>query len=168
MSLVHSIKSAEHALVVGSNRTPSVPVLTREDLRDLRDIRLALEGIATERAAEKINQSDLSHIRELCNHMADSIKNDDTDAYLKQNWEFHRAIYRIASSEYMMRMIENLWLRSGPQVRLTFFEEFSRSNSMMHHFRACEALESNDGVGARIAIEADIAGAASDIEKVLT
>ena len=69
MSLVHSIKSAEHALVVGSNRTPSVPVLTLEDLRDLRDIRLALEGIATERAAEKINQSDLSHIRELCNHM---------------------------------------------------------------------------------------------------
>ena len=39
---------------------------------------------------------------------------------------------------------------------------------MMHHFRACEALECNDGVGARIAIEADIAGAASDIEKVLT
>ena len=76
---------AEHALVVGSNRTPSVPVLTREDLRDLRDIRLALEGIATERAAEKINQSDLSHIRELCNHMADSIKNDNTNAYLKQN-----------------------------------------------------------------------------------
>ena len=44
---------AEHALVIGPNRTPSVPVLTREDLRDLRDIRLALEGMATERAAEK-------------------------------------------------------------------------------------------------------------------
>ena len=39
---------------------------------------------------------------------------------------------------------------------------------MMHHFRACEALESNDVVGARIAIEADIAMAASDIKKVLT
>ena len=39
---------------------------------------------------------------------------------------------------------------------------------MMHHFRACEALESNDGLGARIAIEADIAGVASDIEKILT
>ena len=100
--------------------------------------------------------------------MADSIKNDDTDAYLKQNWEFHRAIYRVASSDYMISMIENLWLRSGPQVRLTFFEQFSCSNSMMHHFRACESLESNDDVGARIAIEADTAGAASDIEKVLT
>ena len=100
--------------------------------------------------------------------MADSIKNDDTDAYLKQNWEFHIAIYGVASSDFMMRMIENLWLRSGPQLRLTFFEHFSRSNSMMHHFRACEALEGNDGVGARIAIEADIAGAASDIEEVLT
>ena len=137
-------------------------------MRDLRDIRLALEGIAKERAAEKINQSDLSHIREFCNHMADSIQNDNTDAYLKQNQEFHRAMYRIASSEYMIGMIKNLWLRSGPQVRLTFFEQFSRSNSMMHHFRACESLECNDDVGARIAIEADIAGAASDIEKVLT
>ena len=47
---------AEHALVVGSNRTPSVPVLTREDLRDLRDIRLALEGIATKKSCRE-NQS---------------------------------------------------------------------------------------------------------------
>ena len=42
---------AEHALVIGPNRTPIVPILTRADLRDLRDIRLALEGMATERAA---------------------------------------------------------------------------------------------------------------------
>ena len=67
----------------------------------------------------------------------------------------------------MMRIIKNLWLRSGPQVRFTFFEQFSRSNSMMHHFRTCEALECNKGVGASIAIEADIAGAVSDIEKFL-
>ena len=159
---------AEHALVIGPNRTPSVPVLTREDLRDLRDIRLALEGMATERAAEKITASELSHVRELYNAMAQAIESDDSAAYLKFNWQFHRAIYRSSNSNYMMSIIENLWLRSGPQVHLSFFEQFSRSNSMMHHLRACEALERQDGVGARIAIEADIAGAVSDIESVIT
>ena len=72
---------AEHALVIGPNRTPSVPVLTREDLRDLRDIRLALEGMATERAAEKITASELSHVRELYNAMAQAIESDDSAAY---------------------------------------------------------------------------------------
>ena len=158
---------AEHALVVGLNRTPSVPVLTRKDLRDLRDIRLALEGLATERAAENLNASDLAYIKELCENMTIAVNCDDSDLYLEYNWRFHRAIYKSASSNYMMKIIENLWMRAGPQIRLIFFEQSSQSDSMVYHIRACEALEQNDGIAARIAIEADIAGAASAIERVL-
>lgn len=158
---------AEHALVIGKNRTPMVPVLTRSDLRDLRDIRLTLEGMATERAASSINSEGLALIKELCNSMQQAVDDDNSEKYLEHNWHYHRAIYQTSSSQYVMRLIENLWMRSGPQVRLSFLEDASRVNSMTHHIMAFEALERGDGVAARIAIEADIAGAAAGIERAL-
>jgi DNA-binding GntR family transcriptional regulator len=158
---------AEHALVIGPNRTPVVPILTRDDLRDLRDIRLALEGMATERAATQMTLEDLSYLRTLCERMESAIQEKNFDQYLDSNWRFHRNIYRVSSSPYMMSIIENLWMRAGPHVRLTFLEASALGNSMGHHRQALQSLSRGDGVGARIAIEADIAGAASDIEGVL-
>lgn len=158
---------AEHALVIGPNRTPIVPILTRADLRDLRDIRLALEGMATERAAAMMTLEDLSFLKKLCEEMETAIKENNFDQYLESNWRFHRSIYRVSSSPYMMSIIENLWMRAGPHVRLIFLEASAIGNSMGHHRQALQALARGDGVGARIAIEADISGAASDIEGVL-
>lgn len=158
---------AEHALVIGPNRTPIVPILTRADLRDLRDIRLALEGMATERAAAMMTLEDLSFLKKLCEEMETAIKENNFDQYLESNWRFHRSVYRVSSSPYMMSIIENLWMRAGPHVRLTFLEASAIGNSMGHHRQALQALARGDGVGARIAIEADISGAASDIEGVL-
>lgn len=158
---------AEHALVIGPNRTPIVPILTRADLRDLRDIRLALEGMATERAAAMMTLEDLSFLKKLCEEMETAIKENNFDQYLESNWRFHRSIYRVSSSPYMMSIIENLWMRAGPHVRLIFLEASAIGNSMGHHRQALQALARADGVGARIAIEADISGAASDIEGVL-
>lgn len=158
---------AEHALVIGPNRTPIVPILTRADLRDLRDIRLALEGMAAERAAAMMTLEDLSFLKKLCEEMETAIKENNFDQYLESNWRFHRSIYRVSSSPYMMSIIENLWMRAGPHVRLIFLEASAIGNSMGHHRQALQALARGDGVGARIAIEADISGAASDIEGVL-
>lgn len=158
---------AEHALVIGPNRTPMVPILTRADLRDLRDIRLALEGMAAERAAAMMTLEDLSFLKKLCEEMETAIKENNFDQYLESNWRFHRSIYRVSSSPYMMSIIENLWMRAGPHVRLIFLEASAIGNSMGHHRQALQALARGDGVGARIAIEADISGAASDIEGVL-
>jgi DNA-binding GntR family transcriptional regulator len=158
---------AEHALVIGPNRTPIVPILTRADLRDLRDIRLALEGMATERAAAMMTLEDLSFLKKLCEEMETAIKENNFDQYLESNWRFHRSIYRVSSSPYMMSIIENLWMRAGPHLRLIFLEASAIGNSMGHHRQALQALARGDGVGARIAIEADISGAASDIEGVL-
>jgi len=158
---------AEHALVIGPNRTPIVPILTRADLRDLRDIRLALEGMATERAAAMMTLEDLSFLKKLCEEMETAIKENNFDQYLESNWRFHRSVYRVSSSPYMMSIIENLWMRAGPHLRLIFLEASAIGNSMGHHRQALQALARGDGVGARIAIEADISGAASDIEGVL-
>jgi len=123
---------AERALVVGANRAPTVTVPSREDLRDLRDIRLSLEGLATEKAVSRITQEGIVELESHCQGMFDSIAQDNLDGYLENNGAFHRVIYSAAQSELMMNIIETLWMRSGPLIRPALDTKEHMSHSMGH------------------------------------
>ncbi len=158
---------AERALVIGSNRVPTVPIPSRKDLRDLRDIRMSLEGLAAHKATSLITSDDIAQLEVCCQTMFDSIDRGDADAYLETNWAFHRIIYQATQSELMMDIIETLWMRSGPLVRLALTGDSHMAVSMSHHTHALDALKRGDPVAVRTAIEADISGAASDLEQFL-
>lgn len=158
---------AERALIIGANRAPTVPVPSQSDLRDLRDIRMSLEGLATERAAHRISADELISLEQNCQKMFDSIKVKNLDGYLENNWAFHRIIYRAAQSDLMMEIIETLWMRCGPLVRLALAKEAHTDHSMAYHTQALEALKKGDAIAARTAIEADISSAASDLGREL-
>ena len=158
---------AERALVVGANRAPIVPIPNRRSLRDLRDVRMSLEGLAAHRATTHITTDEIAHLDACCLKMFDCVNSDDADHYLETNWAFHRIIYQAAQSELMMDIIETLWMRAGPLIRLALPGDSHMANSMASHTRALEALKRGDPVAVRTAIEADIGDAASDLEESL-
>ena len=158
---------AERALIVGANRAPTVPILNRDDLRDLRDIRVALEGLATEKASGNIAPADLLQLEAHVNNMYRAIRAENTDDYLHNNWLFHHLIYQAAGSQLMIGMIETLWMRAGPLFRLVLPGQGHMENSMVQHMHALDAIRRGDAPAARAAIEADISGAATDLECLL-
>jgi DNA-binding GntR family transcriptional regulator len=158
---------ADSALVKGPNRALMVPILKRGDLRDLRDIRIALEGLAVERGVERMTEPEIAEAAHFCGEMDKATRTGDADVYLASNWGFHRAIYQAARSALLMSMIENLWVRVGPFFRLSLSDVTHMTNSMVSHFAALEALRRRQPKAAREAIEADIGGAAADLEKLL-
>jgi len=158
---------AERALVVGANRAPTVPVPNRTDLHNLRDIRMSLEGLAAHKAAALISTDELDQLEIRYRTMFACINNGDADGYLETNWEFHRIIYKAAQSELMMDIIETLWMRAGPLIRLALPGESHMENSMAHHTHALDALKRGDPVAVRNAIEVDISSAANDLEESL-
>ena len=159
---------AERALVVGSNRTPTVPLPSRKDLRELRDVRMSLEGLAAEQATTLITPEELDEIDIHCKNMEAAIKGNDNNGYLHSNWAFHRVIYKAAQSELMMDIIETLWMRAGPLIRLALQGEGHMQHYMKHHTGALEALRCGDPTAVRTAIETDISSAAADLESTLT
>lgn len=48
---------AERALERHANRTIAVPLITQDAYRELRDIRLALEGLAARQAATRLSEA---------------------------------------------------------------------------------------------------------------
>ena len=158
---------AERALVIGSNRTPTVPVPNRDYLYDLRDTRIALEGLATEKASGHISPADMLRLDAHVDNMYQAIQTDNADGYLHSNWLFHHIIYQSAHSRLMLGIIETLWMRAGPLFRFALPSKKHTAVSMTHHVRALESLKKDDAVVARTAIENDIRSAADDIAHVL-
>lgn len=159
---------AEQALVKGPNRVLIVPLLDRAALRDLRDVRAALEGLAAERSVDHLTEREIDTIADRCDEMDAAVASRNTDRYLEANWAFHRTIYQAAQSEALMNMIEGLWMRIGPFFRLALPGKQHMAKSMRCHRAALEALRQRDKAAARAAIAADIMGAANDLQLLLS
>ena len=159
---------SEGALVArGSKRTLEIPALTHEEYRELRDIRMVLEGLAAERAVATITPAELDEVERHCRAMQAAAEAGDLEAYTGANWAFHLAIYRASRMEVLVGMIEGLWLRVGPYVKFMLPDRESLIASMPDHWRALEALQKKSGPGARKAVAEDIGHCAVNLLKAL-
>ena len=142
--------------------------MTGAELLELQDIRVALEGLAAEKAAGRIAREEMEEITRICNEMDEATRHNDCPRYLETNRAFHFAIYRSARLDLLMSIIESLWLRIGPFLNLFLKEQRHLENSMIHHWRAERALRARDGAAARAAIAADISETAEDLMRYVS
>lgn len=158
----------EGALVAyGPKRTLRIPALTANQYRELRDIRIVLEGLAAERAAEQIEPEELQAVAQNCGAMQAAAEAGDVDGYVQSNWVFHLSVYRASRLETLVSMIEALWLRVGPYVGLMMPDRDSLVASMAEHWRIVEALKRRSGDAARREIAEDITHSAVNLLRAL-
>ena len=55
--------AAEHAVEIAPNRFVRIPIMKAKELRELRDIRTALEGLATERAVARVDDALIAELK---------------------------------------------------------------------------------------------------------
>ena len=134
----------EHALVARSNRTLGVPEMTYASLMELREVRVALEGLAAEKAALLITPEELAEVDGRLQEMTAAATAGDHGTYLRANWAFHSGIYCAARSQLLLSLIEPTWMRIGPYVRLMLPDRESLTGSLGNHVRALDALRRRD------------------------
>lgn len=151
---------AERALELTENRSARVPEMRPESFRELVEIRLMLEGAAIRRLDLPLTPEQMDELR-LVNHKVElAVRRGDAEAVTVANMEFHFLLYRLAGGELLYRMIETLWVRAGPLLRLPFRAEtyapdvFSRG--VERHNEILEALERGDHETASRSLIADI------------
>ncbi len=158
---------SEHALEEDAKPRSSVrvPRLSAERFEDLRQMRCLVESEAAARAATRIDAAGLAQLKRLNLLITQAVNDGDVSATLTANHDFHFALYRYAGSLALLRVIESLWLQSGPYFRVLvrrYFED--RPGEPMNtnaHPQLLEALAKKDVDGARAALQADIEQAAS-------
>lgn len=150
---------AEGALVVEPNSSIRVPLLTAEDMHELRELRVMLEGLATERAVTRLTEADIAELYRLDAEIARHRAAKDFKAMIPLIALFHLTVYRRSGMPHLVRVIEGLWMRTGPHIHLLFRGYAQRERGQLRA-GTLEAIKRRDAFGARQSMEKDIAGAA--------
>jgi DNA-binding GntR family transcriptional regulator len=147
---------AEGALEMQPSRSVRVPLMTKDKLLELRDIRLALEGLAVEKAAALATAAHVARLRRIVTELMTVRGRGDTAADRQKIREFHFALYAIANQPTLLQMIEGLWLRTGPYLNLLYPDFIASPRGPERRLRIIRAVESHDAAAARREMEADI------------
>lgn len=147
--------AAEGAIEMQPNAWMKVPLLSVDSLRELRDIRTSLEGLATERAVFRISDEEIATLHEVDASIRELRGTGDVKNMIIRIHRFHHVVYAAARMPALKQMIESLWLRSGPYVNL-LFTGYTKKERGQHRARTLAAIDRRDAAAARASMEADV------------
>jgi DNA-binding GntR family transcriptional regulator len=154
----------DQAIELLANRAFRVPIMSRSGFEELREIRIRVEGMAVEAAAERITEAELKDVRRYCVEFDKECARPrpEPGKLVVLNKQLHFGAYRAARMGYLLQIIEGLWMRIGPVLNLDVrhgSERITKRTPCEHHNRLVEALAAHDPVAARDALAADIRSA---------
>ncbi len=105
---------AEGALIILQSRSVAVPYLTCSEFEDIYELRIRLEGMAVENAANNMTDEVITKLLDYQEKGEFFSQQNDPVRSLEYNIKLHFTIYEQAQSPYLTKFIEALWLKMGP------------------------------------------------------
>lgn len=158
--------TAEGALEFLGNRRVSVPMLTLGNIDEMIIARSALEPELARRAANFATQTDVKNLTLLDDSLDVAIEAGDVAAYLETNYKFHSLIYEIANAPLLTQIVDGMWLRFGPSLRVVC-GRLGTQNLPDKHKELLLALQSKDADSAAKALLGDVMQGLEQVRDVL-
>lgn len=132
-------------LQIQTNKGMYVRDIKINEVNDLYDIRAALDGLAGEKAAERIQEKDFEILESLIDEMAKCMSERDTEAYYRTNLEFHMAIVRLSQNQSLASIYESVCKQTSLFRMIALSLPGRLSISLEKHRKVIDALRRRDG-----------------------
>lgn len=129
---------------------------TREDLRELYEIREALEVLAIERATGKLSPATLMELQDLIDGMRAT---EDDQQWIELNNRFHARTYAAANRPRLQEMIDTLRGASSSYIHMYITRRSSAGRPDQEHQDILEALKMERARSAVKAVRAHLRNA---------
>jgi len=146
----------EGGLEMRSSQAITVTNLSLTRYKELREVRLLLEGLATEKATPLLTASDFARLDELHLQLVAAEKGGDYEAAHFTNFHFHFLVYRASQMVDLVSLLESAWLRNGPLLKFLYPHATPTYSGPHQHLTLMKALRRRDAAAARQAIQDDI------------
>jgi DNA-binding GntR family transcriptional regulator len=143
-------------LTADTNKSAMVPALTADNLREITELRVALECVAAAAAFVNITDQDIARLEKIQEEVVTATTQDDVKATLESNSAFHMALYELSRKPLIIKMLETVWLRSGAYLRTAYPVYGRLRKGLNNHDEIITSLKKRDLDALRIAIEKDI------------
>lgn len=121
----------------------SVTEASIADMEDTYRVRIALEVLAIREAARSFSTDDEAAAKRWFDQYRRASSSGDTDAAREAHAQFHRALYRPAESQWLDRLIPQLWANSERYRLLALKGLGTVEQRAREHQRLLEACRSN-------------------------
>ncbi|WP_417255718.1 GntR family transcriptional regulator [Celeribacter halophilus] len=158
--------TSEGALVFHGNRRVTVPVLSLSEVDELIFARLALEPELARRGAAQMDEGAIAALTLVDREIDEAMRMGDMRGYMIHNHRFHMMLYKSARTEVIGPMVDSLWLRSGPALRV-MCTRFGSQNLPDMHQVAIQALRDGDMEAVGEAIRRDILQGMENIRAIV-
>ncbi|MBE0450907.1 MAG: GntR family transcriptional regulator [Clostridia bacterium] len=118
------------------NRGVVVKGISQDDIDDILTIRLCIEGLVGQWAAERILDEEVKELEEIFDLMEFYTSKGDIDKIFELNTKFHEALYKATKSRYLEGVLKDFQL----------FIKSSRNNSLKMEGRLFTALEEHRNI----------------------
>ncbi|WP_114969839.1 FadR/GntR family transcriptional regulator [Rhodoferax ferrireducens] len=140
--------------------------LTPEFLRDLQDLRRAVEPAAVRMAAERATAQDIAAIEAAFEGMTRAVK--EGGDYVTYDLRFHQGLLRACRNRMLIHMSKALSALLRTSFELSTSKKGGPASSLALHRAVLDAVIARDPAKAEKAILILIDGAHKDIEQILT
>lgn len=89
------------------NRGVVVKGITRSDIDDILDLRLAIEAMVGQWAAERISKDEIAQLDEICDLMEFYTMKKDINKIFELNNKFHETLYNATKSRYLESILKD-------------------------------------------------------------
>lgn len=134
---------------------------------ELRDIRLALEPLAAERAVPNIDAAGIKLLTATHRKLVQAEKTRDYRGALQHNFDFHFGIYRSSGMPQLTELLDRIWVQVGPMMNFLYPHGHPRYDGPHQHLNILRGLQERDAKVVRNAIRADLIEGGRDFVRVL-
>ncbi len=111
----------EGGLDIRSSQSITVANLSLSRYKELREVRLLLEGLATEKATPLITVRRIGAARSrFTSELIAAERSGDYETATLANFHFHFLIYRASQMSDLVAILESVWLRNGPLLKYLY------------------------------------------------
>ncbi len=110
-----------------------IPLLTPDDMKQVFQTRMFLEGIAVRMAVTACSSDDIQKLRGLNQREIEAFHNNEKEVYANINETFHLFLAKISSNNYVSRFIEQTFWRS--RLYNFFFAGFYTLDDQLIQYR---------------------------------
>lgn len=118
--------------------------VTEQDLRDIFEIRLRIEGMATAAVAERITDEELKELRDALELQEFFVSKKDADKIKLQDSQFHRLLYRFCGSFSLCDTLLPLHKKIQKFRRVAVENQDRAETSLREHRAIYEAIAAHD------------------------
>lgn len=151
--------AAENLVLADPTRGMVVHAPDHAEIEDTFELRMALDGLASQLAAHRITPSEIAHLRLIVETMSEAVRTNRREQLVAANVRFHDVIYIAAGNRMLARVAKDLRDFVRRFTTLPIASSHRVEHVVEEHEAILQALEARDPEAARRASDAHLEAA---------